>query len=110
MRSKEQEIRMLKDLTTIIELLPTTNSIKEISEITEIPTSTIQRYLNKKELIIKILEKEKFEDYYGLFEYIDNWLKNSKIEGNRKGGVISQERHSYSKDEVGKFTGNNRKK
>lgn len=41
MRSKEQEIEMLKKTALILSLLPITDSIKEISKKTGIPTSTI---------------------------------------------------------------------
>ena len=108
MRSVEQEIKMLKNLSDILKLLPTTKSIKEISEKTGIPTSTIQRYLNSKELIIKLLEQEKIENYGKIFETIQTWLHQAKVEGNKKGGLISQEKHSYSKNETGQFNGNNK--
>lgn len=106
MRSKEQEIEMLKKTALILSLLPITNSIKVISEKTDIPTSTIQRYLNNEELIKEVLKITNSKDSYEeLSIKIEEWVKNSKKAGNRRGGKTSQSLHSFSKDEEGKFLG-----
>ena len=79
MRSKEQEIEMLKKTALILSLLPITDSIKEISKKTGIPTSTIQRYLNNEELIKEVLKITNSKDSYEeLSIRIKEWLKNSK--------------------------------
>ena len=103
MRGKEQEKEMLKKMQQIIKILPTCKSIKEISEQTKIPTSTIQRYLNKEELLIDIISKEELT-------FIKNWLINAKKEGIKKGCTNSQEKNSYLKDDKGKFIGNKKNK
>lgn len=111
MRSKEQEIEMLEKLSKILKLLPHSRSIKEISEQTNIPTSTIQRYLNKKELIVELLElNNNYEKQNEATNYIQNWLNQSKNEGHKRGGLISQEKYGYIKAESGKFSGNRKNK
>lgn len=112
MRSKDQEVEMLKKTAQILSVLPITNSIKEISEKTGISTSTIQRYLNNEELIKEVLKITKIsESYEELSLRIKEWLKKSKKEGHKRGGANSQSLHSFSKDDEGKFlgTGKNRR-
>lgn len=111
MRSKEQEIEMLEKLSKILRELPTAKSIKDISQKTNIPTSTVQRYLNKKDLITEFLEVNKSnENYEQINEEIKGKLSTYKSEGHRRGGQISQEKYGYSKGEAGKFTGNRKNK
>lgn len=111
MRSKEQEIEMLEKLSKILRELPTAKSIKDISQKTNIPTSTVQRYLNKKDLITEFLEVNKSnENYEQINEEIKEKLSTYKSEGHRRGGQISQEKYGYSKGEAGKFTGNRKNK
>lgn len=106
MRSKEQEIEMLKKTALILSLLPITNSIREINERTGISTSTIQRYLNNEELIKEVLDITNSKDSYEVIStHIKEWLKKSKKEGHKRGGISSQNLHSFSKDEEGKFLG-----
>ena len=106
MRSIEQEKTRLTQIKNILEQLKKTTSINEISKITGISSSTIQRRLNDNEFINRFLEENNintpFEDYQS---QIKNWLKQAKTEGNKKGGITSQQRHSYDKDEFGKFLG-----
>ena len=111
LRSKEQEIEMLKKLSEILKILSTTKSIKEISKLTNIPTSTIQRYLNNKDLILKLLNSlEGTATYDQVAEQISVWLQQAKNEGHKKGGIISQEKYGYKKGEAGKFSGNRKNK
>ena len=51
MISNAQQIERLNKVKQIISALPTCNTIGEINQITDISTSSIQRYLNKHELI-----------------------------------------------------------
>ena len=50
MLSKKQEEERLEKFIKILDVLPSCESILEISTKTGIPTSTIQRYLNDKTL------------------------------------------------------------
>lgn len=106
MKSREQELAILKRAATILSLLPIKSSIKEISEMTGFSTSSIQRDLNNEGLIREVLiitnSKESYEE---LSLKIKEWLKRSKAEGHKRGGVNSQNLHSFSKDEEGKFLG-----
>ena len=101
MISKSQEIERLNKVKEIIKVIWTSNSIKEISIKTKIPTSTIQRYLNNNSLL-----KEA-----GLFENdilrIKKWLIESKIKGLSKGGKTTQDKYkdSYTRIENGKYSG-----
>ena len=106
MRSKDQEIEMLKKTALILSLLPITSSIREINERTGISTSTIQRYLNNEELIKEVLTiTNSKENYEEISSKIKAWLRKSKSEGHKRGGISSQVLHSFSKDEEGKFLG-----
>lgn len=110
MLSEEQRIEKLRKLSFILKVLPDCKSIGEISEKTNIPTSTIQRYLNDKKMFmelfiqdIKVLQKiEEAEQTYGK---VQEFLRKSKEEGLSKGGKKSQELYGYEKDEYGKFRG-----
>lgn len=111
MKSREQELAMLNKVKLILSLYQNTSSIREISEQTNIPTSTIQRYLNNEELIREVLTITKSkESYEELSLKIKEWLKKSKAEGHKRGGVNSQNLHSFSKDEEGKFLGSGNKR
>ena len=106
MISREQKLEMLNKMRLILPLIEQFSSIKEISEKTNIPTSRIQRYLNNEGLIRAVLTITKSEESYEeLSLKIKEWLKRSKTEGHKRGGVNSQNLHSFSKDEEGKFLG-----
>lgn len=111
MLSKAQKLKMIENLIKVLRELPTSNSIKEISEKTNIPTSNIQRYLNDEKLIEEALNEMKEGNYKEWLLVIRKWLENSKKSGNRRGGRNSQTLHSFLKDEDGKFlgSGKNRK-
>ena len=75
------------------------NSIKELSlKLGKgFSTSTIQRYFH--ELYKKnIIDKDEYDE-------ICIWLSNNKKISTSIGGKVSQEKHGYSKDELGHFTG-----
>ena len=111
MLSEAQKREIIEKLIKVLKELETSNSIKEISEITNIPTSNIQRYLNNETLIKEALIEMKEVNYKEWLLVIRGWLENSKKSGNRRGGKNSQTLHSFSKDEDGKFlgSGKNRK-
>lgn len=109
MLSKKQRLERLQNFSKILVALPNCNSIGEISEVTKIPTNTIQRYLNDKKLYEEFfleagIVKEDME-VDEVFERIQNDLKEYKQNGLSKGGKKSQELHGYAKDENGKFIG-----
>lgn len=75
------------------------SNIRELSELVNISTSSIQRYLKEA------------KDYVSESEYqrIKLWLQNAKSEGLSRGGINSQLNNGYTKDEEGKFNGNKRR-
>ena len=99
MISKAQQIERLNKVKEIISLLPQCNTIGEINQITNIPTSTIQRHLNNQELLKECNLKQ--EEIDG----IKAWLKNAKRNGLSQGGKTSQEKYNYERDEKGHYTG-----
>ena len=105
MLSEAQKREIMEKLIKVLKELETSNSIKEISEITNIPTSNIQRYLNNETLIKEALIEMKEVNYKEWLLVIRKWLEISKKSGNRRGGKNSQTLHSFSKGEDGKFLG-----
>lgn len=105
MISDEQRIAMLNKMSKILSVLPECSSIGEVSNATGIPTSTIQRYLNRKDLLEEVIGETLCEEF---FPKIQEWLANAKMNGLINGGKVSQERHGYLKDEIGKFKENKR--
>lgn len=78
------------------------NEIKNIREFSEImgpgySKSTIQRYFHDMYKLKIINEKE--------YSEICEWLKENKKIGNSLGGIVSQEKYGYEKDEIGHFKG-----
>ena len=78
------------------------DEIKSIAEFSKLlgegfSRSTIQRYFHEMYDNKMISEKEYVE--------ICEWLKNSAKVGYSLGGKTSQERHGFSKDELGHFKG-----
>ena len=108
MINAEQHLKMLEKLSNILKALPDSKNINEVSKKTNIPTSTIQRYLNREYLILTLTNYDR-KLTTEILEKNREWLKNAKKEGNQKGGVISQAMYQFSKDESGKFNGNKRK-
>ena len=101
MLSRVQEIERLNKIANIMLVMEHTNNINEISKLTGISTSSIQRYLNDDELLKEAgLENEDIAN-------IKQWLKNAKRDGLSRGGKISQKKYgdSYSRLNDGKFSG-----
>ena len=67
-------------------------TIKEIAHALGMSKSSVQRYLNAAQ------DPE-------IKELIKEYLAANKYEGNRRGGLTSQEKNGYSKDETGRFAG-----
>lgn len=107
MLSDEQREERLKKMEQILEHMYTCRSIDQISASTGIPTSTIQRYLNKPELYMELVERGfiKRENLKSTLEFTKGWLQNSKRIGTIRGGETSQRNHGYVKDKKGKFRG-----
>lgn len=107
MFSDEQREERLRKFERIIDSMPNCSNIDEISLLTGIPSSTIQRYLNKTELYeelaeVKNMDKEELKE---TFENTKRWLKQAKENGLSKGGKTSQEKHGFSKTKGGLFNG-----
>lgn len=109
MVSEEQRREMLRKMSLIIQSMKTSKSISEISEITGIPTSTVQRYLNRPDYFSELANEGiiKRENVPKAIEFTKQWLESSKKTGLKKGGQTSQERHGYQKTKDGRFSGNN---
>ena len=74
-------------------------NLKELSELLNISTSSLQRYLHDDSN--KYTSKEEYLK-------IRDWLSNAKMVGLSTGGKNSQEKYGYFKDENGHFKGNGR--
>lgn len=104
----KQRIIMLEKLSFILVEMKSCKRICEISEKTGIPTSTIQRYLQRDDLLLCLFDYDmKVCSAFRL--QIDIWLQNAKVAGNQLGGVVTQEKHGYQKEKSGKFSGIGRK-
>ncbi len=110
MVNEEQKKEMLKKLSIILESLKDCKNIKEVSEVTQIPTSTIQRYLSRTDYYEELVQYGFLsrENLDKLRDYTASWLGAAKIEGLQRGGKISQEKHGFNKSEGGKFRGSGR--
>lgn len=101
MVSIEQRRIMLEKLSCILKKMRECRSIDEISRCTGIPSSTIQRYLNREDLLAELFcdgvvcEATTF--------YIKSWLARAKKEGVSRGGKQSQKRYSYQRKKNGQF-------
>lgn len=110
MVSDSQRLEILHKMSLLISNIKNCNNIKELSEVTGIPSSTIQRYLSREDYFEE-LSKEgilKSDNVKVALNYTKSWLERSKKEGLKKGGLTSQERYGYSKNSEGKFNGNGR--
>ena len=96
---EEKDIKLIKTLEVFRQCKNEISSIKELSVKLGkgFSTSTIQRYFHELRARNYINDEEYLE--------ICEWLKTNKKISTSKGGKISQEKHGYSKDELGHFTG-----
>ena len=110
MVSDGQRREILEKLSAILLAMKTCSSIKEVEEATGIPSSTIQRYLNREDYYHDLvgIGLLKPENVPKAIQYTKDWLQASKQAGLRRGGKTSQERHGYQKTKDGKFNGPSR--
>ena len=92
---KEKEKKILLVAKTFLEN-PVSNI--ELSEITGISPSSVQRYLNAPE-IITLLGQDAFNK-------IQELLKNNTLAARIKGGINSTTNNMPLRDNIGKFSGN----
>lgn len=97
---QEDEIRA-NILKTVKCFMETNGSMEKISQMTNFPTSNVQRYLNDGR-IIELCG----EDTYN---FIQNKLGENKHEALVKGGKNYVANNESTKDEIGKFTGSRKK-
>ena len=104
MTSEEQAEEILRKKKLVIEVFLTdsVSSIGEVSEITGISESSVQRYLNDEEIILS---------YYNMdvYDAIKNKLSNSKSMGKVIGGSRTAESGTWQKGPDAKFTGSKRR-
>ena len=86
------------DTTIAFQITDYRGTNKEISEITGISKSSVQRYLNDKETIEKLFSKD-------LYNKIQESLKENIRQARSNGGINSTKNNIYVKDEKGKFIG-----
>ena len=86
------------DTTIAFQITDYRGTNKEISEITGISKSSVQRYLNDKETIEKLCSKD-------LYNKIQESLKENIRQARSIGGINSTKNNIYLKDEKGKFIG-----
>ena len=86
------------DATIAFQITDYRGTNKEISEITGISKSSVQRYLNDKETIEKLFSKD-------LYNKIQESLKENIRQARSIGGINSTKNNIYLKDEKGKFIG-----
>lgn len=93
-QAAEKEKKILKCVRTF---LKSNGNIQEVSKITGIPTSSVQRYLNEKETILERLGND-------IYEAVQEQLRLNKEEGLSRGGKVTTSRYSYLRDNSGKYT------
>jgi len=100
--SEKQEILIRKTIEILVDMFLNNNyTIKEMSQITKIPSSTIQRYLNDTERIKQIYPNSYFE----IINKIKSKLEYNKLLGKIRGGTNYAANNESLKDEKGHFTG-----
>lgn len=103
MLSEAQRIEKERNILTVVNMfIQTDKTIEEISELTNISSSSVQRYLNEKEYILDLLDEE-------TYLYIQAKLKQHKEIGNSTGGKKSQENNYSVRNITGQFVTNRRK-
>lgn len=95
MTKEEKNKKILEVIKVFLENEDCT--INDISKITGIPRSSVQRYLNKAE-VEKITTPQ-------VANYITNKLKKRKHEAAILGGINSRKNNVFVKDQNGKFMG-----
>lgn len=99
---RNQSIKKQENIKKVVEYFDQNGgTIKEISQATGIPKSSVQRYLND----LFVSEITSIETANKIKEYL-TYMKNY---GNKLGGAISQNNNNYVKNQDGKFNGSMRK-
>lgn len=110
MRSTEQERKRLEQLKLLLSSLSTCETIGELAEKTGIPQSTIQRRLNDREFITKLVDENNLDiPAETICANIVAWLYRAKCKGHSQGGIRSQQEHGYGQNDSGQFTCSRRK-
>lgn len=119
MLSKKQEKEIQENVfkAALFELR-TGRTIKQVAEILNMESSSVQRYLNDEERIIHIFNNTNSDelrdlvdlkpgDNFGkvVFDKIQENLKRNKQEGLSRGGITSTKNHKVIKNELGHFQG-----
>lgn len=110
MINDDQRREILGKLSAILRAMQTCKSIKEVEEVTGIPSSTIQRYLSREDYFHDLVGEKllKPENLQKAIQYTKDWLQTSKQAGLKRGGKTSQDRHGYQKTKDGKFNGHSK--
>lgn len=106
MLSKSQQLEKEEKIKKVVDMFLNSNlTINELSKEVNIPSSSIQRYLNDVDYIAMIYGSEAKEKLLLITEK----LKTNKKEGLIRGGVMSTINNEPIRDKNGKFTGNRKK-
>lgn len=98
MNRNEQRLEMLDKLSMILSNFPESYSIRDISNKTGIPQTTVYTYLHNDKLICDLFGFDANSDEYKEFrELIQKWLDKAKKEGPSKGNEILWERYGNIK-------------
>ena len=102
MLTREQEEIIMGKVRMVVEAFSkTSGNISEISKMTNIPTSSVQRYLNS-ERVGQLFGPEIAD---GIKKKLEENLHNAKV----KGGRTYATNNIAEKDELGKFTGSRKR-
>ena len=101
----QEAIRKQKVIKVVEVFLSGDYTIAEVSKITGVPTSSIQRYLNNVDLICSYFP----DNGKKIISEIKEKLSNNKIDGLSRGGKNYSLNNQYTKDELGHFTGSTKK-
>lgn len=106
MLSEAQYAKKVERIKLVIDSFLSNNvSITELSNIIDVPKSTIQRDLNNIEYIQEIYGYESRE----ILKQISDKLKLNKENGLSRGEINSTTNNEPIRDENGKFTGNKKR-
>lgn len=101
----QYEIKKEKVRKVVVTFLSGNYNIEDVSRITNISSSSVQRYLNDKEFISTCFPGEES----GIIVKINEKLNNNKQEGLSRGGINYSINNDCTKDKLGHFTGSRKK-
>ena len=107
MLSEAQERKKHMNILIVVKYFLENNgpSIEEVSQATDIPSSSVQRYLNDP-LVTQLCQELGFSDPH---KEIQTLLQRNKENGLKKGGTNYAMNNVPTKDELGKFKGSRKK-